>query len=61
MITVLLYSNYLKIQIYNTETKVTLVVQFLHTHAHTHLVTDLGSAGDWALEFVSITKSQFAY
>ena len=37
MITVLLYSNYLKIHIYNTETKVTLVVlaySRAHTHAH---------------------------
>ena len=36
MITVLLHSNYLKIQIYNTETKVTLVVlAYSRTHTHT--------------------------
>ena len=38
MTTVLLYSNYLKIQIYNTETKVTLVaLAYSRAHTHTHM------------------------
>ena len=44
MTTVLLYSNYLKIQIYNTETKVTLVA-LAYSRAHT-----LGDRfGEWGI------------